>query len=114
MRKIKDQVIPGQIQDTKVNDSEETSNYEQNNKRDSSELETGQEEDTRISSFGRKIKKPCYLNEYVFSIFRMAKTKQTERKSQTLCPICKLIINDDKYVEHMLLCKKEINLLYKM
>ncbi|XP_053373393.1 general transcription factor IIF subunit 1-like [Mercenaria mercenaria] len=38
----------------------------------------------------------------------MANTKQTKRKKiETLCPLCKHMIDEDKFVEHLLLCKKK-------
>ena len=64
-------------------------------------------ETNNTNRFGRQIKKPSYLKDFVSSIFRMAKTKVTERKVPTplICPLCKTSIPQrENFAKHVADC----------
>ncbi|KAL4234860.1 hypothetical protein ACF0H5_006502 [Mactra antiquata] len=69
-----------------------------------------QEVEVRTNRYGREIRKPSHLTDYVCSIFRMAKTKQTARKHpdmftptpRELCRVCGKTFKKKEYMkQHM-------------
>jgi transposase InsO family protein len=65
-------------------------------------------EEVVTNRYGREIRKPKFLHDYVCSIFRMAKTKKTERKQvvkdnqSALCRVCGKIFKKSAYMKQHL------------
>ena len=116
MRKIKSQVLRGKNLYVPVQTgSSDEANFKNS---DIEEIEEGKQEEDEVqySARGRKVTKPEWLKDYVFSICRckMAKTKQTPRKrpatpaTKVICPVHKDYIPDgETFEEHVLGCAKE-------
>ena len=61
------------------------------------------------SRFGRKRRKPVWLQDFVSSLFskNMPNLITTPRKQRDICPVCKLTIEGESFGEHMNRCVKE-------
>ena len=116
MRKIKSQVLRGENLYLPVQTgSSDEANFKNS---DIEKIGEGKQEEDEVqySARGRKVRKPEWLKEYVFSICRckMAKTKQTPRTrpatpaTKVICPVHKDYIPDgETFEEHVLGCAKE-------
>ena len=87
------------------NDSQLTDSYKVLDISDESEAEQEPEQEIVTNRFGREIRKPKYLHDYVYSISRMANTKITTKQCpQVICPFCKENVAQAKYVKHLTEC----------
>ena len=99
---VEDNNVPDTIPDVSGMQSESASSHDEEEEGDNIEHDD-------YSRFGRKRRKPVWLQDFVSSLFskNMPNLKTTPRKQRDICPVCKLTIEGESFGEHMDRCVKE-------
>ena len=86
-----------------INDNESISDFISDNDQTQDDDEN---DEVLTSKFGRRIKKPSYLKDYVCSICRMASCSK-DKSTKVVCAVCKMSLALPQYEEHILKCIAE-------
>ena len=116
MHKVKSQTLRGEYDLTPASEAVVDEEAVIDQLPDDESGEPDQEQEARYTTRGRKIRRPDWLKDYAFSIFRcdsMVNTKTTPRKQpmaepKLICPVCKLSLPlNQSFEEHVVACASD-------